>query len=174
MGEGKLAEFPAHAVLEVLFTKEPGALLSVTTPAAHYDVVVGREGIRYARRGQLAGESALFLMLLETEGTFTLGPVVTAYESNCRFDSLADVDARLATWKKRLSGVDPAFLDPGRLYWWRSRLSKDVQQLPAAEYEIAQLTRDRAQTIDALAGVLGQDVLEVSRTLTRKTSRNLQ
>jgi hypothetical protein len=169
MGEGKLAEFPARTVLEVLFTKDPSALLSVMTPAARYEVVVGRGGIRYASRGQLGGEAALFLMFMETEGTFTLGPVVTDYASNCNFDSLTDVDARFAEWKKRLTGIDLKLLDPEYLYWWRSRLSKDVQQLPAPEYEIAQLTRDRAQTIDSLASVLGQDVLEVSRILTRMT-----
>lgn len=169
MGEGKLAEFPARTILEVLFTKDPSALLSVTTRAARYDVVVGRSGIRYASRGQLGGETALFLLLMETEGTFALGPVTSDYVSNCVFQSLSDVDARFAEWRKRLTGTDLRFLDPGRLYWWRSKLSKDVQQLAAPEYEIAQLTRDRAQTIDSLASVLGQDVLEVSRVLTRMT-----
>lgn len=172
MGEGKLAEFPARTVLEVLFTKDPSALLSVVTPAARYEVVVGRSGIRHASRGQLSGETALFLMLMETEGTFTLGPVMTEYASNCNFDTLADVDARFAEWKKRLTGIDLKLLDPGNLYWWRSRLSKDVQQLPAPEFEIAQLTRDRAQSIDSLASVLGQDVLEVSRVLTRMTRQD--
>jgi hypothetical protein len=169
MGEGKLAEFPARTILEVLFTKDPSALLSVTTRAARYDVVVGRTGIRYASRGQLSGETALFLLLMETEGTFALGPVTSDYVSNCVFQSLSDVDARFAEWRKRVTGTDLRFLDPGRLYWWRSKLSKDVQQLAAPEYEIAQLTRDRAQTIDSLASVLGQDVLEVSRVLTRMT-----
>ena len=69
MGEGELAEFSARTILEVLFTKDPSALLSVTTRAARYDVVVGRSGIRYASRGQLTGETALFLMLMETEGS---------------------------------------------------------------------------------------------------------
>jgi hypothetical protein len=169
MGEGKLAEFPARTILEVLFTKDPSALLSVTTRATRYDVVVGRTGIRYASRGQLSGETALFLLLMETEGTFALGPVTSDYASNCVFQSLSDVDARFAEWKKRLTGTDLRFLDPGHLYWWRSKLSKDVQQLAAPEYEIAQLTRDRAQTIDSLASVLGQDVLAVSRVLTRMT-----
>jgi hypothetical protein len=169
MGEGKLAEFPARTILELLFTKDPSALLSVTTRAARYDVVVGRSGVRYASRGQLDGETALFLLLMETEGTFALEPVTSDYVSNCVFQSLSDVDAKFAEWKKRLTGADVRFLDPGRLYWWRSRLSKDVQQLTAPEYEIAQLTRDRAQTIDSLASVLGQDVLEVSRVLTRMT-----
>ncbi|MBA4365960.1 MAG: hypothetical protein C0398_08205 [Coprothermobacter sp.] len=169
MGEGKLAEFPAHTILEVLFTKDPSALLSVTTRATRYDVVVGRTGIRYASRGQLSGETALFLLLMETEGTFALGPVTSDYASNCVFASLSDVDVRFAEWKKRLTGTDLRFLDPGHLYWWRSKLSKDVQQLAAPEYEIAQLTRDRAQTIDSLASVLGQDVLAVSRVLTRMT-----
>jgi hypothetical protein len=169
MGEGKLAEFPARTIVELLFTKDPSALLSVTTRAARYDVVVGRSGIRYASRGQLGGETALFLLLMETEGTFALGPVTSDYVSNCVFQSLSDVDARFAEWKKRLTGTDLRFLDPGCLYWWRSKLSRDVQQLAAPEYEIAQLTRDRAQTIDSLASVLGQDVLEVSRVLTRMT-----
>jgi hypothetical protein len=169
MGEGKLGEFPARTILEMLLTKDPSALMSVTTRAARYDVVVGRSGIRYASRGQLDGEAALFLMLTETEGTFVLGPVAPDYVSNCVFQSLSDVDARFAEWKKRLTGTDLRFLDPGRLYWWRSKLRKDVQQLVAPEYEIAQLTRDRAQTIDSLASVLGQDVLEVSRVLTRMT-----
>ncbi len=169
MGEGKLAEFPARTILEVLFTKEPSALLSVTTRAARYDVVVGRSGIRYASRGQLGGETALFLLLMEIEGTFTLGPVTSDCTSNCVFQTLSEVDARFAEWKKRLTGTDLRFLDPGHLYWWRSKLSKDVQQLAAPEYEIAQLTRDRAQTIDSLASVLGQDVLEVARVLTRMT-----
>jgi hypothetical protein len=169
MGEGKLAEFPARTILEVLFTKDPSTLLSVTTRAARYDVVVGRSGIRYASRGQLGGETALFLLLMETEGTFALGPVTSDYVSNCVFESLSDVDARFAEWRKRLTGTDLRFLDPGSLYWWRSKLSKDVQQLAAPEYEIAQLTRDRAQTIDSLASVLGQDVLEVSKVLTRMT-----
>jgi len=167
MGEGKLGEFPARTILEVLFTKDPSALLSVTTRAARYDVVVGRSGIRYASRGQLGGETALFLLLMETEGTFALGPVTSDDVSNCVFESLSDVDARFAEWKKRLTGTDFRFLDPGRLYWWRSKLSKDVQQLAAPEYEIAQLTRDRAQTIDSLASVLGQDVFDVARTLSR-------
>ncbi|RIE17242.1 DUF4388 domain-containing protein [Candidatus Cryosericum septentrionale] len=167
MGEGKLAEFPARTILEVLFTKDPSALLSVTTRVARYDVVVGRSGIRYASRGQLGGETALFLLLMETEGTFALGPVTSDYVSNCVFQNLSDVDAGFAEWKNRLTGTDLGFLDPGRLYWWRSKLSKDVQQLAAPEYEIAQLTRDRAQTIDSLASVLGQDVLEVARTLNR-------
>jgi hypothetical protein len=165
MGEGKLAEFPAHTILEVLFTKDPGALLSVVTPAARYEVIVGRSGIRYASRGQLGGEAALFLMLMETEGTFTLGPVMSEWTSNCSFQDLGEVDARFADWKKRSTDIDIKFLDPGRLYWWRSRLSKDVQQLPVSEYEIAQLTRDRAQTVDSLASVLGQDILETSRVL---------
>jgi len=169
MSEGKLAEFPARTIVELLFTKDPSALLSVTTRAARYDVVVGRSGIHYASRGQLGGETALFLMLTETEGTFVLGPVASDYVSNCVFQSLSDVDARFAEWKKRLSGTDLRFLDPGLLYWWRSKLRKDVQQLAVPEYEIAQLTRDRAQTIDSLASVLGQDVLEVSRVLTRMT-----
>jgi hypothetical protein len=169
MGEGKLAEFPARTILEVLFTKDPSALLSVTTRATRYDIVVGRTGIGYASRGQLGGETALFLLLMETEGTFALGPVTSDYASNCAFASLSDVDARFAEWKKRLTGTDLRFLDPGHLYWWRSKLSKDVQQLAAPEYEIAQLTRDRAQTIDSLASVLGQDVLAVSRVLTRMT-----
>jgi len=169
MGEGKLAEFPARTILEVLFTKDPSALLSVTTRAAQYDVVVGRTGIRYASRGQLSGETALFLLLMETEGTFALGPVTSDYASNCVFPTLGEVDAKFAEWKKRLTGSDLRFLDPGHLYWWRSKLSKDVQQLAAPEYEIAQLTRDRAQTIDSLASVLGQDALEVSRVLTRMT-----
>jgi len=169
MSEGKLAEFPARTIVELLFTKDPSALLSVTTRAARYDVVVGRSGIHYASRGQLGGETALFLMLMETEGTFVLGPVASDYVSNCVFQSLSDVDARFAEWKKRLSGTDLRFLDPGLLYWWRSKLRKDVQQLAVPEYEIAQLTRDRAQTIDSLASVLGQDVLEVSRVLTRMT-----
>jgi hypothetical protein len=169
MGEGKLAEFPARTILEVLFTKDPSALLSVTTRATRYDVVVGRTGIRYASRGQLGGETALFLLLMEVEGTFALGPVTSDYTSNCVFQSLSDVDARFAEWKKRLTGTDLRFLDPGHLYWWRSKLSKDVQQLTAPEYEVAQLTRDRAQTIDSLASVLGQDVLAVSRVLTRMT-----
>jgi hypothetical protein len=132
-------------------------------------VVVGRTGIRYASRGQLGGETALFLLLMEVEGTFALGPVTSDYTSNCVFQSLSDVDARFAEWKKRLTGTDLRFLDPGHLYWWRSKLSKDVQQLTAPEYEVAQLTRDRAQTIDSLASVLGQDVLAVSRVLTRMT-----
>jgi hypothetical protein len=169
MGEGKLGEFPARTIVELLFTKDPSALLSVTTRGARYDVVVGRSGIHYASRGQLGGETALFLMLTETEGTFVLGPVASDYVSNCVFPSLSDVDARFAEWKKRLSGTDLRFLDPGLLYWWRSKLRKDVQQLAVPEYEIAQLTRDRAQTIDSLASVLGQDVLEVSRVLTRMT-----
>jgi hypothetical protein len=169
MGEGKLAEFPARTILEVLFTKDPSALLSVTRRATRYDVVVGRSGIRFASRGQLSGETALFLLLMETEGTFALGPVTSDYTSNCVFQSLSDVDTRFAEWKKRLTGTDLRFLDPGHLYWWRSKLSKDVQQLTAPEYEIAQLTRDRAQTIDSLASVLGQDVLAVSRVLTRMT-----
>jgi hypothetical protein len=169
MGEGKLAEFPARTILEVLFTKDPSALLSVTTRATRYDVVVGRTGIRYASRGQLGGETALFLLLMEVEGTFALGPVTSDYTSNCVFQSLSDVDARFAEWKKRLTGTDLRFLDPGHLYWWRSKLSKDVQQLTAPEYEVAQLTRDRAQTIDSLASVLGQDVLAVSRVLARMT-----
>jgi hypothetical protein len=169
MGEGKLAEFPARTILEVLFTKDPSALLSVTTRATRYDVVVGRTGVRYASRGQLGGETALFLLLMEVEGTFALGPVTSDYTSNCVFQSLSDVDARFAEWKKRLTGTDLRFLDPGHLYWWRSKLSKDVQQLTAPEYEVAQLTRDRAQTIDSLASVLGQDVLAVSRVLTRMT-----
>jgi hypothetical protein len=169
MGEGKLAEFAARTILEVAFTKDPSALLSVTTRAARYDVVAGRSGIRYASRGQLGGQTALFLMLMETEGAFTLGPVTSDYASNCVFESLSDVDAGFAEWKNRLTDTDLGFLDPGRLYWWRSKLSKDVQQLAAPEYEIAQLTRDRAQTIDSLASVLGQDVLEVSRTLSRMT-----
>src|SRR5664280_660608 len=169
MGEGELAEFSARTILEVLFTKDPSALLSVTTRVARYDVVVGRSGIRYASRGQLAGETALFLMLMETEGTFALGPATSGYASNCVFQSLSDVDAEFAEWKKRLTDIDLQFLDPARLYWWRSNLSKDVQQLPAPEYEIAQLTRDRAQTVDSLASVLGHDVLEVSRTLSRMT-----
>jgi hypothetical protein len=172
MGEGKLAEFPARTILEVLFTKDPSALLSVTTRATRYDVVVGRTGIRYASRGQLSGETVLFLLLMETEGTFALGPVTLDYVSNCVFQSLSDLDARFASWKKRVSGVELRFLDPGRLYWWRSRLSKDVQQLPSREFEIAQLTRDRAQTIDALASVLGQDVLDVARTLSRMTRQD--
>jgi|SRR5664280_971354 len=167
MGEGKLAEFPARTILEVLFTKEPSALLSVTTQVARYEVVVGRSGIRYASRGQLAGEAALFLMLMETEGTFALGPVTSDYVSNCAFQSLSDVDAGFAEWKKRLTDTDLQFLDPGRLYWWHSNLTKDVQQLPAPEYDIAQLTRDRAQTIDSLASVLGLDVLEVASALRR-------
>ncbi|HWQ21635.1 MAG TPA: hypothetical protein VN478_02785 [Clostridia bacterium] len=169
MGEGKLAEFPARTILEVLFTKDPSALLSVTTPAARYDLVVGRSGIRYATRGQLSGDTAVFLLLMETEGTFNLGPVTSDRVSNCVFETLADVDSRYANWRKRLTGTDLRFLDPGRLYWWRSKLSKDVQQLPAPEFEVAQLTRDRAQTIDSLASVLGQDVIEVSRVLTRMT-----
>ncbi len=169
MGEGKLAEFPARTILEVLFTKEPSALLSVATRAAKYDVIVGRSGIRYASRGQLGGETALFLLLMETEGTFTLGPVTSDRTSNCVFQTLSEVDARFAEWKKRLTGTDLKFLDPGRLYWWRSKLSKDVQQLAVPEYEIAQLTRDRAQTIDSLAAVLGKDVLDVARVLTRMT-----
>ncbi|RIE13282.1 hypothetical protein SMC3_04575 [Candidatus Cryosericum hinesii] len=169
MGEGKLAEFPARTILEVLFTKDPSALLSATTRAARYDVVVGRSGIRYASRGQLGGETALFLLLMETDGTFALGPVTSDYGSNCVFQNLSDVDARFAEWKKRLTGTDLRFLDPGRLYWWRSKLNKDVQQLAAPEYDIAQLTRDRAQTADSLASVLGLDVLEVSRTLSRMT-----
>ncbi|RIE06931.1 hypothetical protein [Candidatus Cryosericum terrychapinii] len=169
MGEGKLAEFPARTILEVLFTKDPSALLSVTTKAARYDVVVGHSGIRYASRGQLSGETAVFLLLMEIEGTFALGPATSDYASNCVFQSLSDVDARFAAWKKRLTGSDLRFLDPGRLYWWRSKLSKDVQQLAAPEYEIAQLTRDRAQTIDSLASVLGQDVLDVAKTLSRMT-----
>lgn len=169
MGEGKLAEFPARTILEVLFTKEPSALLSVTTRAARYDVVVGRTGIRYASRGQLSGETALFLLLMEVEGTFALGPVTSDVISNCVFQTLSEVDTRFAAWRKRLTGTDLRFLDPGHLFWWRSKLSKDVQQLAAPEYEIAQLTRDRAQTIDSLASVLGQDVLEVSRVLTRMT-----
>ena len=167
MGEGKLAEFPARTILEVLFTKDPSALLSVTTRAARYDVVVGRSGIRYASRGQLGGDAAVFLLLMETEGTFNLGPVTSDVLSNCVFQTLTEVDARFAEWKKRLAGIDFRFLDPGRLYWWRSKLSKDVQQLAAPEYEVAQLTRDRAQTIDSLASVLGQDVIEVARVLTR-------
>ncbi len=169
MGEGKLAEFPARTILEVLFTKEPSALLSVTTRSARYDVVVGRTGIRYASRGQLSGETALFLLLMEIEGTFALGPVTSDVISNCVFQTLSEVDTRFAAWRKRLTGTDLRFLDPGHLFWWRSKLSKDVQQLAAPEYEIAQLTRDRAQTIDSLASVLGQDVLEVSRVLTRLT-----
>jgi hypothetical protein len=169
MGEGKLAEFPARTILEVLFTKDPSALLSVATRATRYDVVVGRTGVRYASRGQLGGETALFLLLMEVEGTFALGPVTSDYTSNCVFQSLSDVDARFVEWKKRLTGTDLRFLDPGHLYWWRSKLSKDVQQLTAPEYEVAQLTRDRAQTIDSLASVLGQDVLAVSRVLTRMT-----
>jgi len=169
MSEGKLAEFPARTIIELLFTKDPSALMSVTTRAARYDVVVGSSGIHYASRGQLGGETALFLMLTETEGTFVLGPVASDYVSNCVFQSLSDVDTRFAEWKKRLTGTDLRFLDPGLLYWWRSKLRKDVQQLAVPEYEIAQLTRDRAQTIDSLASVLGQDVLEVSRVLTRMT-----
>lgn len=169
MGEGKLAEFPARTILEVLFTKEPSALLSVTTRAARYDVVVGRSGIRYASRGQLSGETALFLLLMEVEGTFALGPVTSDVISNCVFETLSEVDTRFAAWRKRLTGTDLRFLDPGHLFWWRSKLSKDVQQLTAPEFEIAQLTRDRAQTIDSLASVLGRDVLEVSKVLTRMT-----
>ena len=172
MGEGKLAEFPARTILEVLFTNDPSALLSVTTAAARYDIVVGRSGIRYASRGQLGGDTAVFLLLMETEGTFSLGPVTSDNLSNCVFQTLTDVDARFAEWKKRLAGIDFRFLDPGRLYWWRSKLSKDVQQLAAPEYEVAQLTRDRAQTIDSLAAVLGQDVIEVAKVLTRMTHLN--
>ncbi|MCX6062886.1 MAG: hypothetical protein NTV26_01625, partial [Caldiserica bacterium] len=136
---------------------------------ARYDVVVGRSGIRYASRGQLGGETALFLLLMEVEGTFALGPVTSDVISNCVFQTLTEVDTRFAAWRKRLTGTDLRFLDPGHLFWWRSKLSKDVQQLTAPEFEIAQLTRDRAQTIDSLASVLGRDVLEVSRVLTRMT-----
>ena len=167
MGEGKLAEFPARTILEVLFTKDPSVLLSVTTRAARYNVVVGRTGIVHASRGQLRGETALYLLLMETEGTFSLGPVTSDEKPNCAFGTLADVDARFAAWRKRVSDTDLRLLDSGNLYWWRSRLSKDVQQLPAIQYEIAQLTRDRAQTIDSLASVLGRDVLDVARELTR-------
>lgn len=166
MGEGKLAEFPARTMLEVLFTKEPGVLLSVTTKAARYKVVVGRMGISHASRGQLHGEAALFLLLMETEGTFEMAAVSSDEAPNCLFETLADVDARFAAWRKHVSDMDLRLLDSGNLYWWRSRLSKDVQQLPAVQYEIAQLTRDRAQTIDSLASVLEKDVLEIARELT--------
>ncbi|HEY5000892.1 MAG TPA: hypothetical protein VII15_03555, partial [Candidatus Cryosericum sp.] len=172
MGEGKLAEFPARTILEVLFTKDPSALLSVTTRSVRYDVVCGRTGIRYASRGQLGGESALFLLLMETEGSFVLGPVTSDYVSNCVFQTLSDVDVGFAEWRKRLTDTDLRFLDSGRLYWWRSKLSKDVQQLAAPEYEVAQLTRDRAQTIDSLASVLGQDVFDVARTLSRMSRQD--
>lgn len=166
MGEGELAEFPARTILEVLFTKDPSVLLSVTTKAARYNVVVGRSGISHASRGQLRGDTALFLLLTETKGTFAMGPVTSGQTPNCSFVTLADVDTRFAAWRKHLSDTDLRLLDPGNLYWWRSRLSKDVQQLPADQYEIAQLTRDRAQTIDSLASVLGEDVLKVARELT--------
>ena len=171
MGEGKLAEFPARTVLEALFSREPAALLSVDTGAAHYEVVVGQGGIRHAGRGQLAGPVALFLLLLESEGTFTLGPVVSQVPADCVFTSIAEVDRAFAAWKQQVRDVDLRFLDPGVLYWWRSRLSKDVQQLPAQEYEVALLTRDRAQTVDALASVLGMDVVDVARLLQRMRGR---
>jgi hypothetical protein len=169
MGEGKLAEFPARMILEVLFTKDPGALLTVSTRAARYDVVVGRGGIRFASRGTLGGDTAMFLLLMEREGSFTLGPVAKDYSANCAFVTLADLDRRFAAWQECLEGVDPAFLDPGRLYWWRSRLRKDVQQLVGLEYEIAQLTRDRALSADVISSTLGKDVLDIARVLEHMT-----
>ena len=171
MGEGKLAEFPARTVLEALFTREPAALLSVDTGAAHYEVVVGRGGVRHASRGQLSGPVALFLLLMETDGTFTLGPVVGQVPADCVFATVTDVDSAFAAWKQQVRDVDLRFLDPGVLYWWRSRLSKDVQQLPPQEYEVALLTRDRAQTVDSLASVLGMDVIDVARLLQRMMRR---
>jgi hypothetical protein len=165
MGEGKLAEFPARTILEVLFTKEPAALLTVATRAARYDVIAGRGGIRFASRGTLGGETAMFLLLMEHEGSFTLGPVAHDYASNCTFVTLADLDHRFAAWQERLKGVDQALLDPGNLYWWRSRLSKDVQQLSGPEYEVAQLTRDRALSIDVIASTLGKEIIDIARVL---------
>jgi hypothetical protein len=167
MGEGKLAEFPARTILEVLFTKDPGALLTVSTRAVRYDVVAGRGGIRFASRGAVGGETALFLLLMEREGSFTLGPVAKDYPSNCTFATLADLDQRFAAWQERLKGVDQAFLDPGKLYWWHSRLSKDVQQLSGPEYEVAQLTRDRALSVDVIASTLGKDIIDIAHVLAR-------
>jgi len=165
VSEGKLSEFSARTILDVICARENTVLLSAKTGTASYNVVAGNGGVRFADRGELKGEAALFLLLMETEGTFALNPVPAGLGPNCMFASLHDVDERFAAWRKRLDGGSRRFLDPGLLYWWRSRLSKDVAQLPRAEYDITQLIRDRALNIDVLTSVLGADILDVCRIL---------
>ncbi len=160
MSEGSLSAFSARTILEVICAREEEVLLSVTTGAARYDIVAGHGMIRHASRGALEGETALFLLLREREGTFTLHRFPEGNGTNCSFAGMQDVDARFAAWQQRLDPSLERFLDPGVLYWWRSRLSKDTAQLPPAEYDVVQLIRDRALTVDVLTTTLRHELLE--------------